>query len=186
MNKWLRIGVVGVVVALGVVALSGIALAQGPRDDEGTCDTCGEEMGEGFGRGRQFDLEDGTQGRGWNKEGELPCDDFVDEDDDGVCDLCGAKSGEQMMHGWRYSQDSDAQGQGRGESKDGKALCDDFVDEDGDGVCDSFVDKDGDGTCDNHDGDTPSAGGDGYGARGSQQSDEGRMGGRGGSRSNGK
>ena len=179
MNKWLKIGAIVVVVALGIVALSGIALAQGPKDNEGTCDTCGEEMGEGYGRGRSFDTEDGTRGRGWNKEGEASRDDFVDEDGDGECDLCDGESGEQMMRGRRYSQDSDAQGQGRGRGEDDKALCDDFVDEDGDGVCDNFVDEDGDGLCDNHDEQALGAGA-GYGARGD------RMGGRMGSRSNGK
>jgi len=173
MNKWLKIGAVVVVALLGVVAITGIVLAQGPKDSDGTC---GEEIGTGYQRGRQFELADGTQGtgRGWNQEGELPCDDFVDEDGDGICDLCGAELGEQMMHGWRYNSDSDVQGQGRGWSENGEAACDDFVDEDGDGVCDS------------HDGDTPSVGASGYGARGSQMADGGQMGGRGGSRSNGK
>ena len=185
MNKWLKIGAIVVVVALGIAALGGIALAQGPKDDEGTCDTCGEEMGEGYRRGRSSDLEDGTRGRGWDKESKASRDDCVDEDGDGECDLCDGESGEQKMHSWRYDRDGDAQGQGRERSEGDKSLCDDFVDEDADGLCDNFVDEDGDGICDEDDEDDHNAGGDGYGARGSQQS-RGSRGGRGGSRSNGK
>jgi hypothetical protein len=173
MNKWLKIGTIVVVVALGIAAVTGIVLAQGPADDTGTC---GEEMGEGYQRGRRFELGDSTQwqGQAWNREGEFPCDDFVDKDGDGVCDLCGAELGEQMMYGWRYNSEGDEQRPGWGRSENGEATCEDFVDEDGDGVCD------------NHDEGALVQGGDGYGARGSQMADGGRMGGRGGSRSNGK
>jgi len=172
MNKWLKIGAVVVVALLGVVAITGIVLAQGPVGTDGTCDTCGAELGQGFGRGRQVNPDGDIQGRWWN-DGEAPyeswvdedgdgvCDNFVDEDGDGVCDLCGAELGEQMMYGWRFSSDSDVQGQARGWNENGEALCDDFVDEDGDGVCDNHDDE---------------ALGAGYGARGGRMG--GRMGGR--------
>ena len=86
MNKWLKIGAVVLVALLGVVSITGIVLAQGPVDTDGTCDTCDAELGQGFGRGRQFDVEGDTPAWGWRADGEAPCGEFVDEDGDGVCD----------------------------------------------------------------------------------------------------
>jgi hypothetical protein len=145
-KKWLKFVGTLAVVALGIAAITGIALAQGPTDDglppvgpvdedgDGLCDVCGQEAGEGFVRGRRFNQDDNAPLPG---QGRFANDEFVDEDGDG--------------------------------------LCDNLIDQDGDGVCDNFADEDGDGLCDHHDendeyGPRPPAWGGGRGRMG------GRMG----------
>ena len=172
MKRWLKIGAVVLAVVLGVGAITGIVLAQGPQDVEGACGATGDEFGDGYRWGWQDKVGNDVQGRGWQYS-EPPCDDFVDEDGDGVCDLCGEAWQEQMMRGYRANPDGETLGQGRGRAENGEAMCEDFVDEDGDGVCDDH-DENALGT------------GEGYGARGSQRTEGGWMGGRRGSRSNGK
>jgi hypothetical protein len=117
-----------------VVALAGVALAQGPVDEDGDgiCDVCGGSVGEGAMRGPWFnrDGEAPWQGRG--------SDQFVDEDGDGVCDVCGGSVGEGTMRGPWFNWDGEAPWQGR--------------------ESDQFVDEDGDGVCDNHPEDAPYAG----------------------------
>ena len=146
MKKWFKVLGMSLAAVLVLSAIAGVALAQGPVDenDDGLCDECGEELGDGLMRGRSGQDARGSQGaRSEQHWGEMPCDDFVDEDGDGVCDECGmAYEGEQR--GPRYGQNGDPRGVGRGE-----AYRESFVDEDGDGVCDDFVDEDGDGLCDN-------------------------------------
>jgi len=114
MKKWVKIVNVLAVVALSLSVIAGVALAQGPVDEDGdgVCDVCDQPVGDG-----------------WRANGEQPCDDFVDEDGDGICDLCGAE-----MRGPRYNQDGEPWQPGG--PQDGQ-VCDDFVDEDGDGVCDN-------------------------------------------------
>ena len=145
MKKGFKLLGLSALVVLVVAVIAGVALAQGPVDEDG----------------------DGVV-RGWrlNQDGDMPCGDFVDEDGDGVCDsfvdedgdgVCdlGGGAGGGMMSGGRLNQDGDMP-------------CGRFVDEDGDGVCDEFVDEDGDGVCDNLDPDLarPFAGRSGPGGMG--------------------
>jgi hypothetical protein len=145
-------------VVLVLSAIAGVALAQGPVDEngDGLCDECGEQVGDGLmlgprysqnadpqnlGRGSAFG--DGYRDSFVDEDGDGVCDDFVDVDGDGICDECGmAYAGEPR--GPQYVQNGDPQGLGRNQ-----AYRDSFVDENGDGVCDDFVDEDGDGLCDN-------------------------------------
>jgi hypothetical protein len=99
-KKWYAFVGVALVLVLGLVAVVGVALAQGPEDGQtppvgpvdedgdGVCDICGQELGDGFQRGWRFnqDGEEQWGGRGPWADGEHPCDGFVDQDGDGVCD----------------------------------------------------------------------------------------------------
>ena len=140
MNKWFKIaGVVGVV-ALVVSLVAGVALAQGPADEDGDgqCDVCGEELGDGvFGRWRDR-LDDimPWRGRGPGADDDMPCDEVVDEDGDGVCDLHEERFDDAVMPHWWGDSDAAPQWQGRGPGADDDMPCDEYVDEDGDGVCD--------------------------------------------------
>ncbi len=139
MNKWFKILGISVMVALIVSAIAGVALAQGPIDEDGDglCDVCGEETGDGLGRGWRSSTEGQTdETRVWRNNDQMPCDDFVDEDGDGVCDLCGEKLGSEVRNR-QFSQTGEPQWQDRGPLAEGEQACDDFVDEDGDGVCDN-------------------------------------------------
>ena len=155
MKKGFKLLGLSALVVLVVAVIAGVALAQGPVDEDG----------DGVVRGRRYSQDGGTgwSGRGGrlSQEDDMPCGDFVDEDGDGVCDsfvdedgdgvcdsfvdedgdgVCdlGGGAGGGMMSGGRLNQDGDMP-------------CGRFVDEDGDGVCDEFVDEDGDGVCDNLD-----------------------------------
>jgi hypothetical protein len=90
MKKWIKIVSVLAVVLLSLSVIAGVALAQGPVDEDGdgVCDVCGQASGEGLARGWQFNQDGDARGSGtgWRANGEQPCDDFVDEDGDGVCD----------------------------------------------------------------------------------------------------
>jgi hypothetical protein len=138
-KKWFKFLGVSTVVVLAVAVIAGVALAQGPvnEDGDGVCDSCGEQTGDGLMRGWRFSQNDETEwsGQGWGAAGEVACDEFIDEDGDGVCDLCGATE-DTLMRGQGMAQSGEVQRQGRGPSANGEQLCDDFVDEDGDGVCD--------------------------------------------------
>jgi len=102
MKKWTKILGVLIVAALGIAALAGVAMAQGPQDadGDGLCDECGAETG-GLMQGWRFDGEErgrgqsqGAQpgrggpdaGQGQIGGGASVCDDWIDEDGDGVCD----------------------------------------------------------------------------------------------------
>ena len=165
MKKWLKFASIVMVALLGIVAVAGFALAQGPEDGngppvgpqdedgDGVCDVCGMETGDGLGRGWRFSQEgDAPQfGRGRSEErefidedGDGVCDGFVDQEGEGVCDACGAEgTGDGFARGWRFSREGDTPRFGRGRINEHE-----FVDKDGDGICDGFVDQDGDGACD--------------------------------------
>jgi len=168
MNKWLKIGSVLVIVLIGIIVVTGIAVAQGPgnrggQEGDGACDDCGQENGQGQMYGRQIDRDDTTRGRGQDPDMEKrgpngDCTECQDQDGDGVC------GSEENGHGPMYrqgdAQENGTQGQGRGPHNDSDAL-----------YCDDCADQDGDGECDNAN----------RGARGSgsNQGNGGRMGGRG-------
>lgn len=164
MNKWIKISGIAIVAVLVLTMLvGGVALAQGPvdEDNDGVCDICGQEIGSGSMHGWQYHQNNQRSGRGnagargdtfVDENGDGVCDNFVDEDGDGICDLHGEN-------------------------------CANFVDEDGDGICDNragrgqeqgynWVDEDGDGICDMHD----QAGQPGSGGRGMMRGMSGRGG----------
>jgi hypothetical protein len=164
-------------VVLVLSAIAGVAMAQGPVDenDDGVCDVCGEQVGDGLMIGPR-------NWQGVDADGDGVCDDFVDEDGDGLCDnegLYAERSFGGRSSGYRTNL-VDENGDGVCDSfvdEDGDGVCDDcgmaytgeqlgprygqndgaygegyranMVDENGDGVCDDFVDEDGDGLCDN-------------------------------------
>jgi hypothetical protein len=124
--------VTGLVAAALVVAVAGVALAQGPSGDRN-----GIRDLDGVGRGPAWGFVD-EDGDGVNdrwQDGEA----FADEDGDGVCDLCGGEAGSG------YAGRATGRG-GRRADEDGGSYGPRF----GDG--DRFVDKDGDGVCDLCDG----------------------------------
>lgn len=134
MIKWLKwIGVLAVVI-LGIAAVTGVALAQGPVDEDGDgqCDICGQEAGQGWMHGWRYHQNGQQTGRGPYGDAQN-CPHFVDENNDGVCDNFIDEDGDGVC------DNHAGRGQGQGSN---------FVDEDGDGVCDNFVDEDGDGVCD--------------------------------------
>ena len=142
MKKWFKLLGVSAVVVLVIAAIAGVAVAQGPLDEDGdgVCDVCGEQAGEGVMRGWRYNQGGETEwsGRRGPAGGEIPCDEFVDEDGDGVCDLCGGAEG-APMRGPGTDQRVQPQWQVHGPSANGEQVCDDFVDEDGDGVCDNHA-----------------------------------------------
>ncbi len=185
MKKWFKVLGMSLAVVLVLSAIAGVALAQGPVDEngDGLCDECGEQVGDGLMRGPQYSQNADAQnlGRGSafgagyrdsfvDEDGDGVCDDFVDVDGDGICDDCG------MQHSPRYTRNGDPQGLGRGE-----AYRDSSVDGNGDGVCDDFVDEDGDGLCDNEGqyAERSLGGRDGNGGRGNWSQSQGQgLGGR--------
>ena len=104
------------VVVLVLSAIAGVALAQGPVDenDDGVCDVCGEQVGDGLMLGPR-------NWQGVDADGDGVCDNFVDEDGDGLCDNDGqyaqrSFSGRGGMGGrgnWNQSQDQGFLGQNR-------------------------------------------------------------------------
>jgi len=120
MIKWLKwIGVL-TVVTLSIAAVTGVALAQGPVDEDGDgqCDICGQEAGQGLMHGWRYHQNGQQTGRGPYGDAQN-CPNFVDENNDGVCDNFVDEDGDGVC-------DNHA---GRGQGSN-------FVDEDGDGVCD--------------------------------------------------
>jgi len=117
MKKGFKLLGLSALVVLVIAVIAGVALAQGPVDEDGGTARSG--------RGRRL-----------GQEGDMPCGDTADEDGDGVCDL-GGGAGRGMMRDGRFGQDGDMPC-GRFVDEDGAGVCDGFVDEDGDGVCDSL------------------------------------------------
>ena len=52
MTKWVKYTGILVAVSLIIIAtLTTVVLAQGPENDDGSCDVCGQETGEGLTHG---------------------------------------------------------------------------------------------------------------------------------------